>query len=945
MASIVEKYEQILSADPRSRIFVELAKALLERGEPRRAIDVCQQGLEHHPSSILGRVIWGRALLDTGDLKGAMDQFEIGIAVDPGNPYAYNLIGEALLAKERFREALPVLLRAAELQPADERARRWVEDAKDGIRAAGGTLPSLPGLQREDATELYPAASTPAPPPSPAPRPAAEAAPAAARAPGAPAAGVAEETLSLEPAKAPAVQRSDPARGESPRPAVPAPAAAVPPGPPRPPPPPVPRTAPANGVPRAPVRRFDTLPPGVTAKDEIPRSLLAMIPGATRRDLPASKTPMPAHHRPAPAEAAAEAERLAAEYEREVRARLLSTGEPTPHVLHRKRNVVLGAAAVIALGAALAIYLVVDGKRTAELTASAATRARAGIARDTRGSLEEASHLLDVARRRRPDDPELRSLSAQTAALLASEHGDGDARALALSIAREPGAGSGALVARYLLAEAPGERGRAESAILAAPPSSDPLVQALAGRILLRRNQGDAARARLGIAARVGEAAPREAGAGWPPLLRAISDLGDAARADGDPERALGLYAAALAAQPTHPRSVVGAAEVRLALGRELDAAREQLLAVEADRQSPPPIDLRPRFEIALARVLAATGDASTAGDRLARAVQSLGDSLPLATAQAEILLEARAWDRAEAAAARAVALAPGDAAARVLLARARIGRGRYHEALSATNGTEGRAVSLQRAIARYRLGQLERARTELERTARDGRLPADAAVWYALTDLAQGRPDRARTVLEKLTAGRTPPPLALVALGRVNEAQGRPADAERTYRAALERDPESPEASLALGTLLLGRGEAEAAVPPLRKAVSLDGASLDGRRALGAALLATHEPSRARAELDVVLLHRPNDREGLRLLSAAWLAEHQPNEARRAAELALRSSPRDPALLVAAARAALAGGDRTSARGFAERALRSGARGADAAEAGRMVAELRASR
>src|SRR5512133_1527122 len=130
MSSIVEKYEQILAADPRSRIFVELAKALVDRGEHARAVEVCRRGLEHHPSSILGRVIWGRALLDAGDGKGATDQFEIAIALEPSSPYAYNLVGEALLKKGLHREALPVLARAAELQPADARVRAWLDEAK-----------------------------------------------------------------------------------------------------------------------------------------------------------------------------------------------------------------------------------------------------------------------------------------------------------------------------------------------------------------------------------------------------------------------------------------------------------------------------------------------------------------------------------------------------------------------------------------------------------------------------------------------------------------------------------------------------------------------------------------------------------------------------------------------------------------------------------------------
>ena len=142
-----------------------------------------------------------------------------------------------------------------------------------------------------------------------------------------------------------------------------------------------------------------------------------------------------------------------------------------------------------------------------------------------------------------------------------------------------------------------------------------------------------------------------------------------------------------------------------------------------------------------------------------------------MACALADIHLSAHAYDRAEASAARAVSLSPGDASARVLLARARIGRGRYVEALAATGTAEGRAIWLQRGIARYRLGQMAEARRELERTARDGRMPGEAAVWYALTDVKLGRAEQARALLQKLAATRSPPPLTWVALGQALES------------------------------------------------------------------------------------------------------------------------------------------------------------------------------
>src|SRR5512133_499810 len=147
MASIVEKYEQILAADPKSRIFVELARALLETGDVARTALVCERGLEHHANSILGRVIWGRALLEVSDLKGAMDQFEIAIALEPANPYAFNLVGEALLQKGHPKEAIPVLARAVELQPADHRVQGHLDEAMRlaaEARATGAGEPPPP---------------------------------------------------------------------------------------------------------------------------------------------------------------------------------------------------------------------------------------------------------------------------------------------------------------------------------------------------------------------------------------------------------------------------------------------------------------------------------------------------------------------------------------------------------------------------------------------------------------------------------------------------------------------------------------------------------------------------------------------------------------------------------------------------------------------------------
>lgn len=146
--SLVEKYEQILTQDPASTVFVEFAKVLLERGDTARAIEVCQTGLSHHADSVVGRVLWGKALIDLGRPAEAMEQFDRAIAIDRDNPHAYNLIGEVLLQKGLYRSALPLLRKAVSLQPNDGRVRQWLEQTQAAL--AGGPAPILMDLTSVD---------------------------------------------------------------------------------------------------------------------------------------------------------------------------------------------------------------------------------------------------------------------------------------------------------------------------------------------------------------------------------------------------------------------------------------------------------------------------------------------------------------------------------------------------------------------------------------------------------------------------------------------------------------------------------------------------------------------------------------------------------------------------------------------------------------------------
>jgi tetratricopeptide (TPR) repeat protein len=281
---------------------------------------------------------------------------------------------------------------------------------------------------------------------------------------------------------------------------------------------------------------------------------------------------------------------------------------------------------------------------------------------------------------------------------------------------------------------------------------------------------------------------------------------------------------------------VTGAAEARLALDRPLDGSRQELKAVEEDAGSAPPQAARLRFELVSARVQAASGDAAGADRRLVLAAGALGDSAGLEAARSDLLAEARLFEPAEDAAAKALRLEPRSVEHRVRLARARAGLHRYAPALQALEGADGRSVWLWRGVALHGLGQDDRARAALERTVRDGRMTSEAAVWYALADLGLGHADRATALLEKLTAARGASAQAHAALGRALLAAHRAADAEAACRRAVERDARAPEGHRCEGQVLLAQGKPEEAVAPLEQAQSLDRADPEIERLLAAA-------------------------------------------------------------------------------------------------------------
>src|SRR5450432_416592 len=180
--SLVERYEEILAQDPTSHLFVELANSLVEQGDNARAVVVCQQGVLHNQSSVAGRVMWGKALINLGRPAEAMEQFDRAVAVNREDAYAYHLICEVLLLKGLYRSALPLLRKASALAPDDEELKGWYEQTQAAL--SGGPAPTIrpssrslaetmertdPGRMAPPVLKEVPKEDAPAPPTTPGP--------------------------------------------------------------------------------------------------------------------------------------------------------------------------------------------------------------------------------------------------------------------------------------------------------------------------------------------------------------------------------------------------------------------------------------------------------------------------------------------------------------------------------------------------------------------------------------------------------------------------------------------------------------------------------------------------------------------------------------------------------------------------------------------------------
>ena len=793
--SLVERYEEILAQDPTSHLFVELASSLVEEGDNTRAISVCQQGVLHNQSSVAGRVMWGKALINLGRPAEAMEQFDRAVAVNRDDPYAYHLICEVLLSKGLYRSALPLLRKASALAPDDEELRTWLEQTQGAL--AGGPPPTIrPGtrtlaetMERTDPGRPNPPMLTPVPE---------RAAAARATQPSTPPPPTRASPSGLSPVLSSLADLPQTSPSNT-RDIIPVPLL---------------RDAAAREAAEASTPTPEAFPAEAGVLGEIPEfSEASTVPAMPRGGLSTKDT-----------------EAIARDFETKLRAKVEEAHQEKSLLQRHWAKLALLVVVTAAVGTGAWAFIHTRTVNQGRDLRDALGSARKAYGLDTALGYTQGLAALSQAVSMDARSDEAWALTALGHAYLYAEHGGAAAdKAAAEAALAHTGVtvedAAWVLVSRYLLADAAG-RASQKSAVLTSPLDSTD-VHELSGRILLEA--GDAKTAVLRF-----KRALELQGAN----VRALLALADYYREAGDDANALTFYATAAQASATHPDRVLGEAESLLAQGQDVTATVQAVEKLPAPGDTLTPAQ-KARRSLLLGRLLSATGAHALAVQTLTDGSKAFAErSFDFQLALADALRASGDMPAAQDAFEAALKARPKSEEAREGLARVLLARDKEREVLQRFASDDTRKMALLRGEAAVRLKDWKRARAELQRTQVQGRVPVEAVALLALADAAEGDVDKAVAVLERTQASsKRPRPEVSVALGKINWQRGVLDQARAQFEQAM-KDPRDYEGACALGRLLLSKGAPDRALEPLSISVQRNGSHGESRHALSRALL-----------------------------------------------------------------------------------------------------------
>lgn len=123
----IEELRFRIKADPKSRLFYQLAEELRRAGQFAESEQLLRQGLVHHPTYLAAWVSLGRVLREQQNDAAAVDALNTALQLDPGNVVAARLLGDAYMVLGERVEAIKKYKLVHAILPTDEDLRATIE--------------------------------------------------------------------------------------------------------------------------------------------------------------------------------------------------------------------------------------------------------------------------------------------------------------------------------------------------------------------------------------------------------------------------------------------------------------------------------------------------------------------------------------------------------------------------------------------------------------------------------------------------------------------------------------------------------------------------------------------------------------------------------------------------------------------------------------------------
>jgi tetratricopeptide (TPR) repeat protein len=131
----VQHLRELYAKSPESRLFAPLADAYRKNGELDKAIEICERGLDRHPSYASAHVVLGKCYYDKGATERARSEFLRVIELDAENLVALKFLGDIQLAEGDQGSAVRYYEQLLAIDPTNEEVARSLGELEKGFRA------------------------------------------------------------------------------------------------------------------------------------------------------------------------------------------------------------------------------------------------------------------------------------------------------------------------------------------------------------------------------------------------------------------------------------------------------------------------------------------------------------------------------------------------------------------------------------------------------------------------------------------------------------------------------------------------------------------------------------------------------------------------------------------------------------------------------------------